>query len=129
MMQGLPPRAGSERSMDQMCESMDKNRILGPASDERATYREVPHPSRARSVDPAGCEQKTAELTPGDLLRVASATELSKGGLTAGQKSAEGILGHDVGKGSEHSESRKAEQMDRLSRERWPKAEREGEAQ
>ena len=26
---------------------------------------------------------------------------LSKGGLTAGQKSAEGILGHDVGKASE----------------------------
>jgi hypothetical protein len=35
---------------------------------------------------------------------------LSKGGLTAGQKSAEGILGHDVGKASEALRMPKAEQ-------------------
>jgi hypothetical protein len=34
---------------------------------------------------------------------------LSKGGLTAGQKSAEGILGHVVGKASEALRCRKAE--------------------
>ena len=47
---------------------------------------------------------------------------LSKGGLTAGQKSAEGILGHDVGKASEALGNRKVEKTDRLSRERWLKA-------
>jgi len=34
-----------------------------------------------------------------------------KGNLTAGQKSAEGILGHVVGKASEALQSRKAEQQ------------------
>ena len=36
---------------------------------------------------------------------------LSRGGLTAGQKSAEGVVGHDVGKASEALRSRKAEQQ------------------
>ena len=47
---------------------------------------------------------------------------LSKGSLTAGQKSAEGIVGHVVGKASEALRSRKAESTDRPSRERWQKA-------
>jgi CRISPR/Cas system-associated endonuclease Cas3-HD len=47
---------------------------------------------------------------------------LSKGGLTAKQKSAAGVVGHDVGKASEALQSRKAEQTDRLSRKRWLKA-------
>ena len=34
----------------------------------------------------------------------------SKDGLTAVQKSAEGVVGHDVGKASEALQSRKAEQ-------------------
>ena len=45
-----------------------------------------------------------------------------KGNLTAGQKSAEGILGHVVGKASEALQSRKAESTDRPSRKRWLKA-------
>jgi hypothetical protein len=48
-----------------------------------------------------GCARKAVELTPGDLLRVRNGLRLSKGGLTAEQKSAEGIVGHDVGKASE----------------------------
>jgi hypothetical protein len=47
---------------------------------------------------------------------------LSKGGVTAGQKSAEGILGHDVGKASEALRMPKGGVMDRPSRKRWPKA-------
>ena len=47
---------------------------------------------------------------------------LSKGGLTAEQKSAEGIVGHDVGKASEALRMPKGGAMDRPSRERWPKA-------
>ena len=53
---------------------------------------------------------------------------LSKGGLTAEQKSAEGVLGHVVGKASEALRRRKVEATDRLSRERWLKARTRGEA-
>jgi hypothetical protein len=41
--------------------------------------------------------------------------------LTAVQKSAEGVLGHVVGKASEALRRRKVETTDRLSRERWLK--------
>ena len=68
------------------------------------------------------CAQKAVELTPGDLLRVASAMRLSKDGLTAEQKSAEGILGHVVGKASEALRMPKGGAMDRPSRKRGPKA-------
>ncbi len=47
---------------------------------------------------------------------------LSKGNLTAGQKSAEGIVGHDVGEASEALRKPKGGAMDRPSRERGPKA-------
>jgi hypothetical protein len=53
---------------------------------------------------------------------------LSKGNLTAGQKSAEGILGHVVGKVSEALRCRKAESTDRPSRERWLKVRTRGAA-
>jgi hypothetical protein len=53
---------------------------------------------------------------------------LSKGGLTAGQKSAEGILGHVVGKASEALQCRKVESTDRPNRKRWLKARTKGAA-
>ncbi len=69
-----------------------------------------------------GCAWKAVELTPGDLSCVRNGLRLSRGSLTAGQKSAEGVLGHDVGKASEALRMPKGGAMDRLSRERWPKA-------
>jgi hypothetical protein len=51
-----------------------------------------------------------------------------RGGLTAGQKSAEGVVGHVVGKAIEALRRRKVESTDRLSRERWLKARTRGEA-
>jgi len=45
-----------------------------------------------------------------------------RGDLTAGQKSAEGIVGHDVGRASEALRNRKVESTDRPSRERGLKA-------
>jgi hypothetical protein len=45
-----------------------------------------------------------------------------KGDRSAGQKSAEGIVGHDVGKASEALRNRKVESTDRPIRERWSKA-------
>lgn len=38
---GYRREVGSEGSMDQMCESMDKTGYKAAAPDERATYREV----------------------------------------------------------------------------------------
>src|SRR6476660_83080 len=59
-----------------------------------------------------GCALKAIELSPGDLPRVASGRlRRSRGRLTAGQKSAEGILGQAVGKASEALQGRKAEQQ------------------
>ena len=65
---------------------------------------------------------KAAELTPGDLSCVRNGLRLSRGSLTAGQKSAEGIVGHDVGMASEALRKPKGGAMDRPSRERGPKA-------
>src|ERR1035437_9904390 len=69
------------------------------------------------------CAWKAAGITPGDLSCVA-ATPLRepRGDLTAGQKSAEGIVGHDVGRASEALRNRKVESTDRPSRERGLKA-------
>jgi hypothetical protein len=53
---------------------------------------------------------------------------LSRGSLTAGQKSAEGVVGHDVGEASEALQCRKAESTDRPNRKRWLKAQTKGEA-
>jgi hypothetical protein len=52
---------------------------------------------------------------------------LPRGNLTAGQKSAEGILGDVVGKASEALRNRKVESTDRPSRKRWLKARTRGE--
>jgi hypothetical protein len=70
---------GSERSMDQMCESMDKNRIKGVSAGRAGYLPRSPYPSKVRKRRSGGCAQKAAELTPGDLFRVASATEAVEG--------------------------------------------------
>jgi hypothetical protein len=67
-----------------------------------------------------------AEITPGDLSCVRNGLRLSRGSLTAGQKSAEGVLGHVVGKASEALRKPKGESTDRPSRERWSKARTRG---
>jgi len=75
--------------------------------------------AKRRSGD---CAWKAEELTPGDLLRVRYGLRLTKGSLTAEQKSAEGILGHDVGEAREALRMPKGGAMDRPSRERGLKA-------
>src|SRR5580658_8108409 len=69
-----------------------------------------------------GCAWKAVELTPGDLSCVRHGLRLSRGSLTAGQKSAEGVVGYVVGEASEALRNRKVESTDRPSRERWSKA-------
>src|SRR5271163_3111997 len=111
-----------------MCESMDKNRILGASAGRAVNLPRSPYPSRVRSVDPAAVHGRRLSLPQEICSASLRRLRLSKGGLTAGQKSAEGIVGHDVGKASEALRNRKAESTDRPSRERWLKARTRGAA-
>jgi len=105
-----------------MCESMDKNRILGASAGRAGNLPRSPYPSKVRSVDPAAVHRRRLSL-PQEICFVSLRRLRSpKGGLTAEQKSAEGILGHDVGKVSEALRKPKGGAMDRPSRKRWPKA-------
>src|SRR5664279_3968653 len=105
-----------------MCESMDKNRKQGASAGRAGNLPRSPYPSKVRSVDSAIVHRRRLnlpqEICSASLWRL----RLSKGSLTAGQKSAEGILGQDVGKASEALRKPKGGAMDRPNRERWPKA-------
>jgi len=50
MRKGYRREAGSEGSVEQMCESMDKNRIWGASAGRAGNESRSPYPSRARSV-------------------------------------------------------------------------------
>src|ERR1700746_51031 len=101
-----------------MCESMDKNRIPGASAGRAGNLPRSPYPSKARSVDPAAVHRSRLNL-PQEICSVSlRRLRLSKGGLTAEQKSAEGILGHDVGEASEALGMPKGGAMDRPSRKR-----------
>jgi len=108
--------------MEQTCESMDKNRIQGASAGRAGNLPQSPYPSKVRSVDPAAVHGKQLSLSQEICSVSLRRLRLSKGGLTARQKSAEGILGHDVGKASEALRMPKGGAMDRPSRERGPKA-------
>src|SRR6266550_1928418 len=121
-MQGLPPRGGVRKKHG------SNVRVDGQEPDIRRECR-TSGQLTAKSISikgakrrSGGCAQKAAELTPGDLLRVRNGLRLSKGSPTAGQKSAEGLLGQDVGKVSEGLQMPKGGVKERTSRERWPKA-------
>ena len=105
-----------------MCESMDKNRIQGVSVGRAGDFPQSPYPSKMRSVDPATVHRRLLSL-PQEICAVSgNGLRPLKGDLTAGQKSAEGILGHDVGKASEALRTPKGGATDRPSRERWLKA-------
>jgi hypothetical protein len=75
-----------------MCESMDKNRIRGASAGRAGYLPRSPYPSRVRSVDSAAVHRRRLNL-PQEICSVSlRRLRLSKGGLTAGQKSAEGIV-------------------------------------
>src|SRR5262249_16528797 len=108
--------------MDQMCESMNKNRILGASAGRAGNLPRSSYPSRVQSVDSATVHRRRLRL-PQEICAVSlGRLRLSRGSLTAEQKSAEGVVGHDVGKVSEALRKPKGGAMDRPSRERWPKA-------
>jgi len=121
-MQGYRREAGSERSMEQTCESMDKNRIQGVSVGRAGNLPRSPYSSRMRNVDPATVHGRRLNL-PQEICCVSrKRLREPKGDLIAEQKSAEGIVGHAVGKASEALQCRKAESTDRPSRERRLKA-------
>ena len=98
-----------------MRESMDKNRIQGVSVGRAGNLPRSPYPSRVRSVDSATVHRRRLNL-PQEICSVSlRRLRTSKGGLTAEQKSAEGILGHDVGKASEALRMPKGGAMDRPS--------------
>jgi hypothetical protein len=109
-----------------MRESMDKNRIQGVSVGRAGNLPRSPYPSSTQSVDPATVRRRRLNL-PREICSVSfRRLRLSRDSLTAGQKSAEGILGHVVGKANEALQSRKVESTDRPNRERWLKARTRG---
>jgi len=100
-----------------------KSDIRHPWSDERATNREVQNPSKAMAVDPAGVRGRRSNL-PGEVCVMFRSRKLRapRGALTVAQKSADGIVGQDVGKASEALQRRKGGATDRAEPERGPKA-------
>jgi hypothetical protein len=125
---GCRREAGSEGSVEQTCGSMDKNRVQGASVGRAGDLPRSPYPSRMQSVDPATVHGRRLnlpqEICPVSLRRLRT----PRGGLIAGQKSAEGIVGHVVGEASEALWNRKVEPTDRPSRKRWLKARTRGEA-
>jgi hypothetical protein len=104
--------------MEQTCESMDKNRIQGVSAGRAGNLPRSPYSSRMRNVDSATVHRRRLNL-PQEICSVSLwRLRWPKGNPTAGQKSAEGIVGHAVGKASEALQGRKAESTDRPSRER-----------
>jgi len=84
-----------------MCESMDKNRIQGVSVGRAGNLSRSPYPSRMRNVDSATVHRRQLNL-PQEICSVSlQRLRWPKGDLTAEQKSAEGIVGHAVGKASE----------------------------
>ena len=111
-----------------MCESMDKNRIQGVSVGRAGNLSRSPYPSRMRNVDSATVHRRRLNL-PQEICFVSlRRLRLPKDSLTAEQKSAEGILGHDVGKASEALRCRKAEQWIGRAGNDGRRPEREGEA-
>jgi hypothetical protein len=106
--------------------SMDKNRIEGASVGRVGDLPRSPYPSSTRSVDPAMVRRRRPSL-PQEICPVSRRRlRLSRGSVTAGQKSADGIVGHVVGKAREALQDRKVESTDRPSRERWSKARTRG---
>src|SRR5438105_11547440 len=114
--------------MEQTCESMNKNRIQGASVGRAGDLPRSPYPSRTRSVDSATVHGRRLSL-PQEICPVSHRRlRRLRRSLTAGQKSAKGVVGHGVGKASEALRIRKRESTDRPSRERWLKARTSGDA-
>ena len=91
--QGRRREVGSEGSVEQSRDPMDKNRIMRLVRpDERAGNREV-HTIKGLGSRLGGCAAKAVELTSGDLPFVPeSGLRVERSILTGRQKSAAGVV-------------------------------------
>ena len=97
--------------MEQTRESMDKNRIEGVSMGRAGDLLRSPYSLSMRSVDPAIARGRRLNL-PREICPMSpQATGAAAGNLIVGQKSAEGIVGHGVGKAREALQYRKVEQQ------------------
>jgi len=98
---------------------MDKHRVQGASVGRAGHLPRSPYPSRTRSVDPATVHGRRLSL-PQEICSVSlRRLRVPWGGLTAGQKSAEGVVGHVVGKASEALRRRKVESTGRAGNGGW----------
>jgi hypothetical protein len=109
---GCRREAGSEGSVDQKVRADEQKPDM-----RRKRRTSGRHIAKSRSIKDAkrrsgGCAPKAIELTPGGLPGVAlGRLRRPRGRLTAGQKSAEGVLGQAVGKAIEALQGRKVEKQ------------------
>src|SRR5260370_26629336 len=90
---------------------MDKNRIEGARVGRGGNVLRSPYPSRMRSVDSATVHGRRLSLPQEICLVSRERLRRPRGHLTARQKSAEGVVGHVVGKAIEALQGRKVEQQ------------------
>ena len=92
--QGRRREAGSERSVEQKHEPMNKNRMGGIQCRASGQVTAKPVSIKSTGCKSGGCVRKAVELTSGDLPFVwESRLRRERSGLTGRQKSAEGVLG------------------------------------
>src|SRR5436305_14983598 len=104
--------------MDQMCESMDKNRIQGVSVGRAGNLPRSPYSSRVRNVDSATVHRRQLNL-PQEICSVSlQRLRWPKGDLNRRAEVSRGHSGYVVGKASEALQCRKAEPTDRPSRKR-----------
>src|ERR1700739_3500510 len=129
MRKGYRREGGYEGGAKKRGEPMDKNRIRGASARRAGNVSRSPYPSTARSVDPAAVHRRRLSL-PREICRVSPLRRRRRprGRLTAGQKSAEGVVGQAVGKASEALQGRKAEQQIGRAGNEGRRSERVGEA-
>jgi hypothetical protein len=91
--QGRRREAGSERSVEQTYEPMNKNQIRGIACGTSGPRTTKSISIKHTSCRSGGCVRKAVELTSGDLpFAVKSRLRVERSILTGRQKSAEGVL-------------------------------------
>ena len=92
MRKGYRREAGSEGSVEQTCELMDKNRIQGASVGRAGNVPRSPFPSRTQGVDSAVVHGRRLNLPQEICLMLPRRLGWSKGQLIMRQKSAEGVL-------------------------------------
>jgi hypothetical protein len=94
-----------------MCESMDKNRVQGVSVGRVGNLPRSPYPSKTRNVDPAAVHKRRLSLPQEICSASRERLRLPEGDLTAGQKSAEGILAMTSVRLVRHSDAERRSQQ------------------